>query len=231
MEEVKYYLLIILAASLFIMGNILCTMDIRGGVFDALTQSVFQVTSVISSTGFSSVDFNLWPAASKTVLVLLMFIGACAGSTGGGIKISRIIILLKTMIKELQSYLHPKSIVKINMEKKPVEHEVIRSTNVYFITFMLLFAISVFLVSLEGKDLVTNFTAVIATLNNIGPGLSKVGPAGNFDGLGSFSKCVLIFDMLAGRLELFPILLLFHPVLWKETLLAKRTAWRRKGRG
>ena len=157
-----------------------------------------------------------------------MFIGACAGSTGGGIKVSRIILLLKTMLKELNSYIHPKSIQKIKIEKKPVEHEVVRSTNVYFITFMLIFAISVFLISFEGEDLVTNFTAVIATLNNMGPGLSAVGPSENFGHLNAFSKAVLMFDMIAGRLELFPLLILFHPALWKDFFSARRTARKRR---
>lgn len=225
MEEVRYYFIIILAATAFITWNILPFTD---GLFDALTQTIFQVGSLISSTGFSSTNYDTWPYASKTILVLIMFIGACAGSTGGGIKVSRIILLLKTMLKELNSYIHPKSIKKIKLEKKPVEHEVVRSTNVYFITFMLIFAISVFLISLEGEDLVTNFTAVIATLNNMGPGLSKVGPSANFSHLNPFSKAVLMFDMIAGRLELFPLLILFHPALWKDVYSAKKTAWKRR---
>lgn len=225
MEEVRHFFFIILAATAFITWNILPYTD---GVFDALTQSIFQVGSLVSSTGFSSANYDLWPYASKTILVMIMFIGACAGSTGGGIKVSRIILLLKTMLKELNSYIHPKSIKKIKLEKKPVEHEVVRSTNVYFITFMLIFAVSVFLVSLEGQDLVTNFTAVIATLNNMGPGLSTVGPSANFNHLNAFSKAVLMFDMIAGRLELFPLLILFHPALWKDFYSARKTAWKRR---
>ncbi len=150
-----------------------------------------------------------------------MFIGACAGSTGGGIKVSRFIVLIKTIIKELNSYIHPKSIKKIKIDGKPVEHEVVRSTNVYFITFMIIFSASVFAVSFEGKDLVSNFTAVAATINNIGPGLQMVGPTQNFQHFSVFSKYVLMFDMLAGRLELFPLLILFHPGAWKD-LFTKR---------
>ena len=157
MEEVRTYFIIIFAAAGVIFFNILETCS---GIFDALTQSMFQVGSIITTTGFSSVDFNLWPQASKSILVLLMFIGACAGSTGGGIKVSRFILLVKTIAKELNSYIHPKSIKKIKMEGKPVEHEVVRSTNVYFITFMILFSASVLAISFEGKDLITNFTAV-----------------------------------------------------------------------
>ena len=217
-EEVRAYLFIILAAIGIIFFNIL---HICNGIFDALTHAAFQVGSIITTTGFSSVDFNLWPKASQSILVLLMFIGACAGSTGGGIKVSRFIVLIKTIIKELNSYIHPKSIKKIKMDGKPVEHEVVRSTNVYFITFMIIFSASVFAVSFEGKDLVSNFTAVAATINNIGPGLQMVGPTQNFQHFSVFSKYVLMFDMLAGRLELFPLLILFHPGAWKD-LFAKR---------
>ncbi len=217
-EEVRAYLFIILAAIGIIFFNIL---HIYNGIFDALTHAAFQVGSIITTTGFSSVDFNLWPKASQSILVLLMFIGACAGSTGGGIKVSRFIVLIKTIIKELNSYIHPKSIKKIKMDGKPVEHEVVRSTNVYFITFMIIFSASVFAVSFEGKDLVSNFTAVAATINNIGPGLQMVGPTQNFQHFSVFSKYVLMFDMLAGRLELFPLLILFHPGAWKD-LFTKR---------
>ena len=218
MEEVRVYFLILLASTGIIFLNILNTC---AGIFDALTKSAFQVGSIMTSTGYSSVDFDLWPQASKTILILLMFIGACAGSTGGGIKVSRIIILIKTIVKELNSYIHPKIIRKVKIEGKPVEHEVVRSTNVYFITFMVIFAASLLALSFEGKSFATNFTAVLATINNIGPGLDMVGPAQNFGHFTVLSKYVLIFDMLAGRLELFPLLILFHPEAWKE-LYTKR---------
>ena len=125
------------------------------------------------------------------------------------------------MLKEFNSFIHPKSIKKIKVDDKAVEHEVVRSTNVYIMTYIFLFSISVFLISLEGHDTTTNFTAVAATLNNIGPGLSMVGPTQNFGFLNAFSKIVLVFDMLAGRLELFPLLIMFHPAIWKE-LFAQR---------
>ena len=219
MEEVRAYFGIILAAITAVTINIY---SMCSGVWDAITKSAFQVGSIITTTGFSTTDFNLWPQTSKTILVLLMFVGACAGSTGGGIKVSRFVILIKTIIKELNSYIHPRSVKKIKVEGKPVEHEVIRSVNVYMITFILTFVVSVFLVSLEGKDLTTNFTAVAATINNIGPGLELAGPTHNFGHFGILSKIVIIFDMLAGRLELFPMLLLFHPVVIKEMLADKR---------
>ena len=145
-----------------------------------------------------------------------MFIGACSGSTGGGIKVSRIMILIKTVVKELNSYIHPRSVRKIKIDGKPVEHDVVRATNVYFITFMVVFAFSVFAISFENIGLVTSFTAVAATINNIGPGLELVGPTQNFSVFGPFSKYVLMFDMLAGRLELFPLLILFHPSALKD---------------
>lgn len=220
MEEVRYYFGIIAVAIGIIFFELL---DIYGSAFQALTHASFQVASIITTTGFSTSDFDLWSQTSKTILVLLMFIGACAGSTGGGIKVSRFVILVKTIKKELHSYIHPKSIKKIKIEGKPVEHEVVRSTNVYFITYMILFSASVLAVSFEGKDLITNFTAVAATINNIGPGLEMVGPTQNFGLFSPFSKYVLIFDMLAGRLELFPLLILFHPAIWKDLFTQKFT--------
>ena len=218
MEEVRCYFLIILGAIGIIF---IAIVDSCVSAFDALTKASFQVGSIITTTGFSTADFNLWPQTSKTILVLLMFVGACAGSTGGGIKVSRFVVLFKTIVKELNSYIHPKSVKKIKIDGKPVEHEVVRAINVYFITFMIVFSTSVFAISFEGKDLVTNFTAVVATINNIGPGLELVGPTQNFSGFSIFSKYVLMFDMLAGRLELFPLLILFHPAIWKDLFTRK----------
>ena len=219
MEEVRYYLLIIAAATGIIFIDIL---DMFGNFFEALTHAAFQVGSIITTTGFATIDFNLWPQTSKTILILLMFIGACAGSTGGGMKVSRFIVLFKTVGKEIHSYIHPRSVKKIKIEGKPVEHDVVRSINVYCITFFLIFCTSVLLISFEGKDFVTNFTAVAATINNIGPGLELVGPTANFSFFSNFSKWVLMFDMLAGRLELFPLLILFHPKMWSDFLQNKR---------
>ena len=219
MEEVRTYFLIIVAAIAVLVLNLIHTMD---GFWTVLRHASFQVASIITTTGFSSVDFDLWNQTCRTILVILMFIGACAGSTGGGIKVSRFIIVVKSVVKELNSYLHPKSIKKIKMDGKPVEHEVVRAVNVYFITFIILFTTSVLLISFEGKDMTSNFTAVAATINNIGPGLELVGPTKNFNVYGTFSKYVLMFDMLAGRLELFPLLLLFYPPAWKELLAVRR---------
>ncbi len=221
MEEVRYYFIIILVAAGIITLN---TVQTVGSVSKAIRDSVFQVGTVITTTGFSTVNFDQWPSLSKTIMVLLMFCGACAGSTGGGIKVSRIMIAFKSIFKEMLSYIHPKSVRKIKMEGKPVEHEIVRSVNVYLITFVTIFILSLLIVSIEGKDLVTNFTAVTATINNIGPGLAKVGPTENFGHFSILSKCVLIFDMLAGRLELFPMLILLHPAAWREMLHLRRKA-------
>ena len=219
MEEVRYYLLIIAVSIGIIFIDIL---DMFSNFFEALTHAAFQVGSIITTTGFATLDFNLWPQTSKTILILLMFIGACAGSTGGGIKVSRFIVLIKTVGKEIHSYIHPRSVKKIKIEGKPVEHDVVRSINVYCITFFLIFCTSVLLISFEGNDFVTNFTAVAATINNIGPGLELVGPTANFSFFSNFSKWILMFDMLAGRLELFPLLILFHPKMWKDFVQNKR---------
>lgn len=210
-EEVRAYFGVIFAAGAFIAFNIYKTCE---GVFDAITKSFFQVASVITTTGFGTTDFNSWPEPSRLIMVLLMFVGACAGSTGGGIKISRFMIVLKNVKKEFLTYIHPKSVKKIQLEGKPVEHEVIRSVNVYFVTFACLFVLSLFIISFEGYDLITSFTAVTATINNIGPGLGRA--AGNFSFFSDLSKYVFMFDMLAGRLELFPMLILFHPTIWKD---------------
>lgn len=213
MQEVRAYFLIIASAVGIITVN---TVSLCGNALQAFQDAAFQVGSVITTTGYATVDFDKWPQLSRTIMVLLMFIGACAGSTGGGIKVSRVLILLKSVKKELKQYLHPSAVEKIKMDGKIVEHEVVRSTNVFMVAYVLIFTVSVLLISLDEYDLVTNFTAVTATFNNIGPGLALVGPTGNFGFFSNFSKVVLIFDMLAGRLEIFPVLLLFSRETWKR---------------
>lgn len=212
-SEWKIYFCIILAAAGIILVD---TWGMFESVGEAVNKAFFQVGTIITTTGFATDDFNQWPEISRTILVLLMFIGACAGSTGGGIKVSRLSIWLKTIFKELEVIVHVRNVKKVKLDGKAVEHEVIRSVNVYFAAYIMLFVLSVFLVTFDELDLVTNFTAVAATLNNIGPGLGLVGPTGNFSVFSSFSKLVLIFDMLAGRLELFPLLILFAPSTWKK---------------
>ena len=219
MTEVRAYIAIILVSVSIISINIYHQFE---SVSASVRHASFQVASIMTTTGFASTDFDLWPETSKVILVLLMFIGACAGSTGGGIKVSRLIILIKSIGKELKSYVFPKSVSKITMDGNPVEHEVVRSVNVFFITFMLTFTASLFIVSFDNKGLISSFTAVAATINNIGPGLEVVGPTQNYASFSALSKLVMIFDMLAGRLELFPMLMLFNPKLYLTKPLVSR---------
>lgn len=213
-EEMRVYLGIILVSVLMIAFNI---QHLFADFWEGLRHAAFQVGSIITTTGYSTADFDLWPSFSKTVLITLMFIGACAGSTGGGIKISRIIIMFKTVVKQIGSIVHPNAVKKVLLEGKRVEHEVVRSVNVFMVSYLFIMAFSTLVVSLDGLDMVTNFSAVVATFNNIGPGLSLVGPSGNFSMFSDLSKFVMVFDMLAGRLEIFPMLLLFSPTLWKRS--------------
>ena len=213
-EEVRIYFIIVIASAVFIFINL--RHFALYAPAEGIRHAFFQVASIITTTGFASANFDLWPETSRTILVILMFIGACAGSTGGGIKVSRFIIAFKSFIKEIISYLHPRSVKKIKVEGKPLEHETLRATNVYFMTYMVIFAVSVLLVSIENKDLVTNFTAVAATFNNIGPGLDQVGPVESFAYYSNFSKLVFSFAMLAGRLEIYPIIILFSRRTWRK---------------
>ena len=219
-EELRTYLGVIAAATLLIVLNTR-TAGVRLG--DTVRHAFFQVSSIITTTGFATCDFDLWPSLSKCVLVLLMLIGACAGSTGGGIKISRVLILIKRAGEELHKFIFPNSVTKIRLEKKILDREVIHTTSAFLIVYVFIFAVSTLLVSIEGHDLETCFTTVAATFNNIGPGLSIVGPTRNFGFFSDFTKYVLIFDMLAGRLELFPMLILFSPRTWlKNPLLLRK---------
>ena len=212
-EELWTYLGIIGGSILAITINI---RSMYGTLEETFRHAAFQVGSIITTTGFATTDFDQWPQFSRTILVLLMFIGACAGSTGGGIKVSRLLILMKTVRREFHCYLRPRETRCLRLEGHPLENEVVRSVNVFLITYVVLFSLSVLLVSLDEYDLVTNFTAVAATLNNIGPGLNLVGPTQNFSLFSPAVKLLLTFDMLAGRLELFPVLLLFFHRTWKR---------------
>lgn len=212
-EEVRWYLLIILGSVGLITWNI---HKMYPTLSESIRHAFFQVGSIITTTGFSSADFDAWPQLSKTILVLLMFVGACAGSTGGGIKVSRILILFKAIRKELSTMIHPRMVKKIKVDGHTLSHEVLRSTNVFITVYFVIFFASILMIGLDNFGFTTNFTAVLATLNNIGPGLDMVGPTQNFSIFSPFSKCVLIFDMLAGRLELFPMLILLMPSCWKK---------------
>lgn len=213
MEEVKVYFALIAAAVLIITFNILSMCTSFG---DALNKAFFQVGSIITTTGFATADFDLWPSLSKTLLVTLMFCGACAGSTGGGIKVSRIIIMVKTVIFEIKRYTHPNRVNSIKLDGKTLDKGVIKGVTGYLTTYAAIFIVSILLISLNNFDFTVNFTAVTATFNNIGPGLGMVGPTGNFSAFSPLSKFVFMFDMLAGRLELYPMLILFYPMIWKK---------------
>lgn len=214
-EEVKAYFAIVFSSSLLIAFNVLGQFD---NFVEAFRHSIFQVASIITTTGYSTVDFDLWPTFSKTILIVLMFIGACAGSTGGGIKVSRILICLKTVGKEFTTMIHPRNIKVLKFEGKVIDHDVLRGVNTYIMTYAALFAGSLIIVSLDNFDFQSTFTAIAATINNIGPGIGAVGPMANYGDFSILSKLVMSFDMLAGRLELFPILLLFSHRTWKKSL-------------
>ena len=228
-SEVRVFTLIVLTAIAAITANLMLTKTAGAESFgDALLNSAFTVASISSTSGFATLDFNLWPELSKIIIVIITFIGACAGSTGGGIKVSRIVILVKGMIREIGNLIQPRRVKKICIDKKTVDSEVVRSVNAYLVTFVLVFVSSIIVLSFdpyvyvmpagatEGGKLLTNFTAVTTCISNVGPGLDMVGPAGGFAFFSPLSKLVLIFDMLAGRLELFPMLILFAPSTWKK---------------
>ena len=212
-EEARAYLGIIAVSILAIGFNI---RHLFPSVMEAFHHAAFQVGTIITTTGYATTDFDRWPEFSRTILVCLMFCGACAGSTGGGMKVSRILIAVKQVKKELESLVHPQSIKILRLEGKKLEHNVIRSANGYFLAYALIFLVSLLLISLDQFDFTTNVTAVAATFNNIGPGLAKVGPTCNWSEFSAFSKYIFMFDMLAGRLEIFPMLLLFAPGTWKK---------------
>lgn len=212
-EEVRWYFIIYGVITLLIAFNIT---QHSGEFFGKLHHAAFQAASIMTTTGFATLDFNTWPQLSKMLLVALMFIGACAGSTGGGIKVSRILIYFKTIRKEINYLAHPRSIRVVQMDGKRVEHTVVRAANVFLVAYLGIFVLSFLLISIGNYDFATNFTAVAATINNIGPGLEMVGPVENFAFFSAFSKYVLIFDMLAGRLEIFPMLVLLTPATWKK---------------
>ena len=213
MEEVHWYFITIAACVGIITLNVY---HIYGNLFTAFHHSAFQVGSIITTTGFATADFNTWPQVSRTILVVIMFIGACAGSTGGGIKVSRIVILAKSVKQEISTFVHPRSVKVIKFDKKGLDPHIVKSVSAFLVTYVLIFGGSMFLLAFDNLDLVTNFTSVAATLNNIGPGLEIVGPTGNYSIFSPLAKYVLMFDMLAGRLELYPILLLFTPSVWKK---------------
>ena len=211
-EELKYYLIIVGAAVALIFINISTTYKSMG---HALRDIFFTVSSVITTTGFSTADFGKWPVFSQTVLLLLMFFGACAGSTAGGLKISRVIMMAKMFVAEIKQMISPNRVVSIKYEHKPLDSKVKKGVANYFIVYIGIFTVLLLVVSMTTDDFLTAFSAVAATFNNIGPRLGKVGPAFSFADMTDVSKIFLSFGMLAGRLELFPMLILFAPETWR----------------
>lgn len=212
-EEVRAYLGIILGSTLLITVNIL---SIYEKPLKAFRYAVFQVASVITTTGFATANFDVWPEFSKCILLGIMIIGACAGSTGGGMKVSRILIGLKSVKLELKRLLHPKSVGIVKVNGKKVKEETLKGVYVYFIAYIAIFIVSVLLISLNNFDFATTFSGVLTTMSNVGPGIAAVGPIENFSAFSDFSKIVFCLDMLIGRLEIFPFLMLFSPGLWRK---------------
>ena len=212
-EELRAYLGIVLFSTVTIAANIL---SMVGSVGEAVRTAFFQVSSIITTTGYATADFNLWPTYSRILLLLLMFMGGCAGSTAGGLKMSRIIIFFKAARQDLNKMLHTHAVTTIRFEGKPLDEKTLQGVHNYFNVYMLLIMLSTVLVSLDGFDLTTTFTAVITCINNVGPGMEMVGPMGNFSQFSDPVKYLLSFDMLAGRLELYPMLALFAPRLWRR---------------
>ena len=212
-EELHWYLGIVAFAVITIAANI---NSLYGSLHQAVRHSFFTVASIITTTGFGTMDFDQWPQYSRTLLVLLMFIGACAGSTGGGLKVSRVMLLLRTARRSMRRMIHSRSVESIRFDGRIIEEDTLNTCLIYLAIYCLVTIASVVLVSLNNFSFETNVTGVIACINNIGPGLGMVGPTGNFAAFSGLSKLVLAFDMLAGRLELFPVLFLFSVRTWKR---------------
>ena len=212
-EEVRVYLGIIAGATVLITANII---NVYGSVFKAFRYSVFQVAAIITTTGFATADYNLWPEFSKNILLILMIVGACAGSTGGGMKVSRILIMVKSAVREIRHMLKPKSVSIVKVNGKKVGEDTLQGVYMYLIAYIIFFVFSVLLISINNFDFATTFSSVLTTINNVGPGISAVGPVENFSAFSDFSKIVFCFDMLVGRLEVFPMLVLFSPDLWRR---------------
>ena len=215
-EELRFYLIAVFGSTGLIVWNLL--KNNVYGVGESIRHAVFQVASIITTTGYSTTDYELlWPSFSKALLLILMVIGACAGSTGGGLKCSRVVMLFKVMKRNIAEVMHPQKVKTVRLSGKPVSEKILANTNAYFATYILISAVSFTIVSLASPyGLTENLSAVLACFNNVGPGLGLIGPASNFSGIGAVSKCVLIVDMLAGRLEIFPIIVLFSRQAWKR---------------
>ena len=212
-EELRLYVLIVLGSIGLIVWNL---GDFYPTLEETVRHAAFQVSSIITTTGFATTDFDLWPSFSKTILLCLMVIGACAGSTGGGLKVARVLLLFKSLKRNIAQMLHPRKVQVIRNNGSVVSERIVANTNAYLCAYVVLMFGSFVLISLDGYSVGTNFSAVLSCLNNIGPGMELVGPTCNFSIFSAFSKLVLILDMLLGRLEIFPILVLFSLQTWKN---------------
>lgn len=213
-EEFRFYIGTYVVAVLIITINI--TGPIFGSAWESLRYATFQASTIMSTTGYSTTDFNLWPTLSKAILVLLMFIGSCAGSTAGGLKCIRIIVLSKTIKREIRKVIHPRSVYAVKSGGKSLDESVLTGVSAFFFTYVAIFTIACIIIAFNGKDLITTFTSVVASISNIGPGLGAVGPYGSYADFSTLSKYVLSFVMLFGRLEIFPMLILFTPSFWSR---------------
>ena len=214
-EEVRWYFGIVFISIALIFINIY---SIYQNVEQTFRLSLFQVATIMSTTGYSTANFDMWPSFAKGVIVILMFFGASAGSTAGGMKISRVMILVKSTFKKIKNMISPRKVETIYIDKKPVNESVIEASQTYFIVYMIIFIVCALLISIDNFDMLTNITASLACISNIGPGLSMVGPYGSYAEFSDFSKIILSFEMIAGRLELFPMLILFNPKTWSRRL-------------
>ncbi len=212
-EELRIYLGVVLGSIGLIVINL-------RGFYDTLEETLrhvaFQVSSIVTTTGYATTDFDRWPSFSKGILLLLMVVGACAGSTGGGIKCGRVLLIFKSLRRSVQQIVHPKKVQVVRVNRQMVDEKIVQNTNAYLAAYLIILITSLLVVSWNGFSLTTNLTAVLACFNNVGPGLEGVGPMCNYSGFGIVSKLVLIVDMLAGRLEIFPILILLSRTTWKH---------------
>jgi len=212
-EEIRLYFGLAAASIVLIAWNVRSMYDTLG---ETVRHAAFQVASIMTTTGFATTDFNLWPSFSKAILLMLMLVGACAGSTGGGFKCSRVLILTRSLHRRTRQILYPQEVRVVRLSNHVINEQVVFKTAMYLVGYMFITVLSTLVISLDNFSLTTNLSAVIACFNNIGPGFEMVGATGNYSAFSDFSKIVLIFDMLAGRLEIFPILVLFSRRTWKR---------------
>ncbi len=212
-EEIKWYFAIVGIATLLIWKNIY---PLYNGLEQSFRAAFFQVSSIITTTGFISENFDVWPEFSKLILVLLMFCGSCAGSTGGGLKIIRVSILVKAAVREIRRAINPRAVISVNMDFRPLDEKMVSRTATYLVVYLLVMVVSMLILAIDRLELIEAMSSVITCINNIGPGLGSVGAVGNYSHLSNLSKWVLAFDMLVGRLELYPVLIMLHPSFWRK---------------